>query len=360
MSNVLVREALLDGSETLETLETRYGVGAKRHRRYPNLVLLKYDQILSPMEKPLVQQCRGIILDEANSWNIVSRPFDKFFNAGEPLAGPVDWGTATVQEKLDGSLVQLYHYDGAWHFATSGTPDAGGPVGDTGKTFCQLIWDVWQEKSYQEPGFRDFTFLFELMTPLNRVVVPHDRNRLVLIGVRDRVTGQEYNVQDWSNVEGYEKVKVFALKNMEELRAAFEGMSGLDQEGFVVQDRAFNRVKVKHPRYVLFHQMVGSLTSKKVLDAVRRNETPEILAYFPTWEQEFQRVQERYRELVKAYEDAYVVVKDIPVQKDFAAAVKVLPYASGPFFAVRAGKAKNFSDYFSTLRLEALADMVGL
>ena len=36
---------------------------------------------------------------------------------------PIDWGTARVYEKLDGSLMTLYRYGGAWQVASSGLPD---------------------------------------------------------------------------------------------------------------------------------------------------------------------------------------------------------------------------------------------
>lgn len=360
MTTVLVQEALRSGAETLTSLEQKYALKTKRHGKYPNLVLIKYDQIASPMADPLVQQCRGIILDEDDGWRIVSRPFDKFFNAGEPLAAEIDWPSARVQEKLDGSLIQLYHYKGEWHFATSGTPDASGPVGDSGKTFSQLIWEVWVELGYEDPRHPDLTFLFELMTPLNRVVVPHDRNRLVLIGVRDRVTGQEFHVHDWAGPEGYEKVREFHHKSLQELSDAFAGMSGLDQEGFIVKDAHFRRVKVKHPNYVLYHQMVGSLTKKKVLDAVRRGEAPEVLAYFPTWQSEFDAMKEKLDKLVSQYEQAYEGVRAIPVQKDFALAVQKLGLSTAPLFSIRAGKSKSFRDHFAEMRLEAIADLLGL
>ena len=92
---------------------------------YPNLVLFKYDQVNSPMDNPVVQECRGIILDEADDWRVIARPFTKFYNYGEPNAASIDWTTARVQEKVDGSLCAFYHYKGDWHVATTGTPDAG-------------------------------------------------------------------------------------------------------------------------------------------------------------------------------------------------------------------------------------------
>src|SRR5277367_6643581 len=88
-------------THSLTELEAAFGIKAKRHAQFPNLVMLKYSQINSPMAEPVVQQCRGIILDQTNDWAVVSYPFDKFFNYGEPNAAAIDWPRAKVYEKLD-------------------------------------------------------------------------------------------------------------------------------------------------------------------------------------------------------------------------------------------------------------------
>lgn len=69
---------LLSG-KTLADLQAKYSVTPRRHGKFPNLVLLKYSQINSPMDEPLVQECRGIILDESDHWRPVSVPYFKFF-----------------------------------------------------------------------------------------------------------------------------------------------------------------------------------------------------------------------------------------------------------------------------------------
>src|SRR4051812_551578 len=99
MRDPAVQHYLRSGG-TLETLARDYAVTARRHGRFPNLVQLKYSQINSPMHEPIVQDCRGIILDEANNWAIASFPYRKFFNHGEPNAAAIDWGTARVYDKL--------------------------------------------------------------------------------------------------------------------------------------------------------------------------------------------------------------------------------------------------------------------
>ena len=86
----------------LAQLAEEFGITPRRHGRYPNLVLLKYSQINSPMAERIVQECRGLILDEADQWRVVSAPYFKFFNYGEPHVATIDWSTARVYEKLDG------------------------------------------------------------------------------------------------------------------------------------------------------------------------------------------------------------------------------------------------------------------
>ena len=73
--------------------------------------MLNYNQIASPMAEVICQECRALLL-EMGTWDVVSRSFFKFFNYGQPEAHPVDWATARVQEKLDGSLICLYFHRG--------------------------------------------------------------------------------------------------------------------------------------------------------------------------------------------------------------------------------------------------------
>lgn len=362
MKTLLVQDKLRSGAETLASLESKYAVTAKRHGKYPNLVQLKYDQIASPMGDPVVQECRGLILDEADNWRVVAYPFTKFFNLGEPNAHEVDWSTARVNEKLDGSLAIVYFYDGAWHMATSGTPDASGPVGDWGMTFKDLFWDTFKAMGYSTDLLVEWnTYMFELMTPENRVVVPHKDRRLVLIGCRDLISGEELDIhhKQYTIFSGFQVVKTFNHKTPEAVLASFETIDGLHQEGYVVVDANFRRVKVKHPKYVLYHQTLGSLSKKKLLDIVRRGETPEFLTYFPEWSEEAQRLEAGLKKLVQDSMEAYRPIQDIPVQKDFALAATKTPYSSA-MFAVRSKKALNFAEYYQTLRLETLAGMLGV
>lgn len=182
--NLDIQKYLRNGG-TPESLKETLGIDAKRSVRHPSLLLFKYDQIASPEAHPIVIECRGLILDEANNWNIVSHPFHRFFNESTGNAAKIDWRTARVQEKVDGSLMHVYWYGGEWNVASSGNPDAAGEVNDFGFTFRDLFWKTWDAQALPldllDP---DLTYMFELTSPYNRVVVPHKACKLTLIGVR--------------------------------------------------------------------------------------------------------------------------------------------------------------------------------
>lgn len=72
-----------------------------RTNRSGDRVCFKYG-IEADFSDPLVCEARGIIIDVVNQ-TVVCRPFDKFFNVQEQYAADIDWDTARVLEKIDGS-----------------------------------------------------------------------------------------------------------------------------------------------------------------------------------------------------------------------------------------------------------------
>lgn len=354
-------QSYLRNESTLATLLDKYAIKARRHQQFPNLICLKYSQIDSPFAEPIVRECRGIILDEADNWRVVARTFDKFFNYGEGHAATLDWSTARVQEKLDGSLMQLYWYQGEWRVASSGTPDASGNVVSTqmeGKeSFAELFWRTHSAGySLPTPKHRHETFAFELMTPQNRVVVRHSEPRLVLLGVRDNITGKERRPLP---SDGYPLAQEFSLGSIDDIVASFGHINPLAQEGYVVVDDAFNRVKVKHPGYIaLAHMSGGGCTPSRVLEIVRSGESSEVLANFPEWRPVFEDISQRYDELVKDLNEAWANLCMMPVggkeeQKAFALEANRTRYPSA-LFQLRRGSVTSVRSYFTTVQLDHL------
>ena len=345
--------------EGLEKLVEKYKIKINRHLKYPHLVCLKYSQIESPMEEKVVQQSRGIILNEKDNWSVVSYSYDKFFNYGESCASKIDWDSARIYDKLDGSLMILYYYDNQWQVQTSGTADATGEVNGFNFNFSQLFWRVFNELNYPLPEEKNLCFIFELLTPYNRVVVQQLENNLVLHGVRNRDTLGEETPDRLAGKYGFNLVKTFSLNSWQDVIDSAEKLEPTEGEGYVICDRYFNRVKVKSSRYVALAHFRSSFSTRKMLSIIVNNEGDEFLNYYPEWTNYYQEIQKKYEDLVTQIDRDYQKYQDIEIQKDFAFAIKHLPY-NGILFALRSGKSQSIKEGLaktSIFKLEILLDV---
>lgn len=352
----------LSSGKTLESLKSDYAINFKRHPNYPNLILFKYDQIDSPFGEEIVRECRGIILDESDGWSIVSRAFDKFFNHGEregEAVMAIDWGTARVQEKVDGSLMVLYSYKGQWHVASSGSPDAGGQVGDFGFTFAELFWKVFHASKAELPVQDGMCYFFELTSPWNKVVVTHKEESLTLLGGRNLVSGHEVPVSSIAyKFPTIKHLREFPLKGWDSLKASHTKTRGLEQEGFVVIDSAFRRVKDKNPEYTALHHIKGSLSRRAFVEVARAGETSEVEVAFPEYAPLLQEIRVRWYQLLFDVESDYYLLMNIESQKDFAI-LAMKTRCSAALFAVRAKKSPSIREFLRNYRIDNVVSLLG-
>ncbi len=357
------RGAGLTSEQVFADLMTDYAIKAKRHTDHPNLVLFKYDQIASPFARRIVQECRGIILDEEDNWRVVSRAFDKFFNYGEAHAATIDWATARVLEKVDGSLCVLYHYKNKWYVATSGTPDASGNVhgNDVNMTFAELFWRTFREENWATMSLRpDCCYSFELTSPLNRIVVPHAKAHLTMIAIRNLQTQQELPVPNGYGRGGYYVHSFPLLQSYEEIEKSYESINPLDQEGYVVVDANFNRVKMKHPGYVALHHAKDGMGTKAFIDIVRHGERSEVLVAFPEFKAQFDEISERFNAFAATVKEDYARCSAVvgATQKEFAL-MAVPTRCSSALFAVRAGKSPSIDQFIRDIPADTLMKYLG-
>lgn len=367
-------------ANSLAKLEEQYHIIARRHAEYPNLICLKYHMLDSPMGEQIVQECRGLILNEDNNWAIISFPFKKFFNFGEGYAALIDWKTAVVQEKLDGSLMCLYFYKDKWHVQSSGLADAGGGIVSaiwkedgvtisTPQTFAEYFWKIISLRGLPiSPQMTDvpkeYCFIFEMMGPLNRIVVNHKISRIVLIGCRNLVTGQELQVEKARKLlpGNIEIVKQFLLGSINEIVETFSKMNPIEQEGYVVVDSNFNRLKIKCPAYVALHHAKGEcITPKILLKIVMTGESDEWVVHFEEYKEDLLKIRLTFERLISdAYESYCNIVRTIgpnATQKDFALLAIKTKYP-GALFAYHAYKCNSIRDYFKSIHIDNLMKLL--
>jgi hypothetical protein len=370
MPKVAVQEFLRNGG-TLEQLQERFSILVKRHGEFPNLVLLKYHSIDSPMNEEIAQDCRGIILDEADNWKIVCFPYRKFFNFGEPFAATLDVRTMKVYEKLDGSLMSLHWYRGKWRVSSSGSPDASGNVNGSEKTFAQLFWEVFDLLQYRLPAVNSQTdgsvinYFFELMTNENRIVVAHPTPRLVLHGAR-YIDEKRQNIfcaelppaKAYYDVFNWEIVKIYDFKTIEEIVEFAKTIDPSMSEGFVVRDANWNRLKIKAPDYVRLHHCKNNLNSfKNLVGLVISNEVHEFLSYFPDMQETFENIKALVLCLTEEIDSKYEEVKGIADQKTFALTIQDYPYKAC-LFGMRKGTWPNAKTWLKEIQIEKAAEII--
>ena len=270
-----------------------------------------------------VQECRGLIL-ERNTWKVMSLPFYKFFNSAEGHAATIDWDTAHILEKLDGTMIHTYYdwHKDTWFAATSGTGEGEGEVN-------------------------------ELTTPYNIVVKPHGESSATLLTVRDRTNLQEFDYNSLQNLAiglGVPLVMSYDLNsgNVGRLIRTFENMVWHD-EGYVVVDGNFNRIKVKNPAYVAVHHLKSKTSEHAIMSVVKTNEIDEFAATFPEREEEVRSLTANYLILVKKLEDVWDITKG--EQKKFAMKVFEVCEAhgvkqfNGLYFALKDAKVDSVQDF---------------
>jgi len=203
--------------------------------------------------------CRGLVTNDKG--NIVARGFNKFFNIEEGKFEPTE--NFEVWEKMDGSLLLVFWYEGQWVVATRGS-----------FTSDQSIKGIELLKKYNtDIMFRHLTFCFEILFPQNRVVVDYgDYEGLVLLGTFDK-NGKEYDVEMWREY-GFDVVKKYdGIKDFKELKAMVKD----DQEGFVVKFTNGDRVKIKGVEYLRLHKTMTNMSTTAVWECLKNGDDIETL-----------------------------------------------------------------------------------
>ena len=275
-------------------------VKIKRHPERPNLVIFRYSQYESDFTNPIVRCCRGSVYDiqDKDTVRPYLMPFFKFNNLGEGNADPINWkSTLYIREKLDGSLIKLLKEpDGNDLWTTNRSFDINAEVpelypSETEEnlkppyTFASL-------RDYALRGHEDevknlpigWSFMFELISPYNKIVVPYRETKLILLGCRDPERNE--HTPEWA-VESFklsfETPKLYQFNTADEIISYCKSLETNEHEGVVVQDENFNRVKIKSEHYVSLFLLKGedNFSDKRIFQAIKQGSIDDALAAWP-------------------------------------------------------------------------------
>lgn len=314
--------------DPLQRLTEKYGIVVSD---YPDRIVLNYDQIESDKHKrsPIVMECRGLILGKSD-YRVLCRPFERFFNLHEDARNknfPIE--KAVCFEKVDGSLVNVYHDDVKWCAATRKMAFAEGST-RMGRTFLSVFEKALgrsvQEFCTHKVFNPECTYSFELVSPETRVVKPYAQVDIYLLAIRNRKTGKDLSLADVQMcAENFsiKQPKRYYFNSLDGIVEAAKDLPAMD-EGYVayVEDLQW-RVKIKNPAYLAIAHLRtnGVLSLPRIIQLVMSGDEQEYLSYFPEDRELFVPYIEAFDYLKVYVNDLWQRTRTIQNQKQFAAAV---------------------------------------
>jgi len=304
------------------------GVHVAQGQQYKNLYSFKYNQMTVDWGHPISRECRGIILDSNDNWKIVAWPYDKFFNYNEPEADELVEEPIRAFEKLDGNLMILYFYDGKWQMASSNSVTADGEVSDgkNGMTYRKLFRSTWENLGYKYPKEKNFTFMFEVMTPESQIINIHDSYRIVLHGVRDTQLGRELRPEPFAEKYKWEVAQEYEFSTVQEAVKQADSFDGLKQEGIVLCDAQFNRIKIKGQDYLKYKYAKRGMKPVALMDMAIDGELDDILSVFPAKKQYCLRIQDKLKNIYSTVSSDFKLIEHLE-GREFAEEAKKMKYS---------------------------------
>ena len=253
----------------LETLNRYHEDGLLYKQTHPTLPLIIWNYSQTTQYEnywdKITLSCRGLVTDDKG--NVVARPFKKFFNIEENKHTPTD--KFDVYEKMDGSLGIFFNYKGEWVLATRGSFTSDQSVKGT---------ELLQKYDYNRLN-PDYTYLFEIIYPENRIVCTYDFEDLVLLGMIHTSTGDEVNIHSGNN----EDIRFKNLLNNLGFNIVikYDGISDYsylkqsiadNKEGFVVRFSNGDRVKIKGEEYLRLHKIMTNLSTRNIWETLANGE----------------------------------------------------------------------------------------
>lgn len=363
---VLVRD-YLEAGHGFDDLLSEHGVVARPHN---GKVSFTYHQLQAHDGDPLAQQCRGLILRESDL-SLVAYPFDRFFNHGQGCAAAIDWSTAVVEDKLDGSLLIGYydHLVGEWMCATRGCCEAQGEA-EPGLTFKQLA-----DLAAVEHGAKLFadlmsladtgaTYMFELTSPYNRIVCEYERPGLTLLGARVLYLPGCPEIPPELAVEELPPtiptVKTYSLTDIDSVLRMVSELHPSEHEGVVVKDARFNRIKVKSPSYVAYNKLRDSLSTswRGCVEIVTAGKADDVLPMVPSFiANRLQSVSDAYRDLYSETLRDFTELQPLPIGKPFALEAKGRAWPAA-LFALKNGKSASLDEFAKSTSADNVLELL--
>ena len=235
------------------------------------------------------RECRGILFNSTTG-EIISRPFEKFFNLEEKeetkLSNISLLDDHIIEEKVDGSMIRVFMLDenDKLRFGTK-----------RGETDISKAAELYAHNTYDNNFFywlfnivnNGMTPIFEWVSKDSRVVIDYDIDQLVLLAVRDNKTGQY--VDNLIDLEVPGSISIvdkmsFGNQSLPDIINYVKNFVG--QEGVVLYfpDNG-KRIKIKSDWYINIHRIKEQIVQDRhLILTVLNNQLDDVLSILPEYD----------------------------------------------------------------------------
>ncbi len=216
-----------------------------------------------PVGSSVRRECRGLIFDDNGV--LISRPYNKFFNAGEKEETQLNrinlYEPHVVLEKLDGSMIRHISTKEGFLLATkAGVTD----ISEQAEAFIsdKSHYSTFINKCIQ----KGTTPIFEWCSRKNRIVIDYPEDQLILTGIRYLNTGEyvPYDIMKrYTESWNIPIVKAIAGDDKDITKIVEHIRKWEDLEGVVIRFDSGHMIKIKADDYVLRHRSKDSISQEK-------------------------------------------------------------------------------------------------
>lgn len=267
------------------------------------------------------------------------------------------------------SMLELYNDNSVnnWLFATRKCPEAEGQT-ELGRTFSDIAHEALKVMGIdfvelQKKLNRNYTYMFEMVSPYTKVYIFYPKPKLILLGVRDNVSLKELDPKPIARELGFPVPREYPLTDIKSLIFLVNTWNGTEQEGVVVVDKYFNRIKIKNEDYVAGQGLVFSLacSNRNVIQLIMNGHEDDVLPQCGDLiKEKILRYKDIFISLVKSIEKDWDEIKHIDNQKEYALIAKTKPW-SGILFDLKKGKVSSVETYLrKNARVDYILKLCGL
>lgn len=253
------------------------------------------------------RECRGLIFYPDGT--LMSRPLHKFFNVNEKEETQINRIDLSqphvIMEKMDGSMIRPVIVNGCLRLATKmGVTE----VAMAAEKYLASRKDSGEILNWMERLVKGgFTPIFEFVAPDNQIVVNYNEPDLVLLAIRDNLTGNYLGRQN-STPEGLTLVPEYGSVegNLSDYIARAREQEG--REGDIIRFADGHMLKIKNDWYVRIHKTVDKIRfDRHIVEIILNEEIDDVLPMLPQHEadrvRDFHvRFSDRFHKICESYD----------------------------------------------------------